>query len=348
VSVEGKLVPWQVSVHIPGLPEDEDPDYECLMVPQVLLDKPKQMEELGFTFDDERGNYYHHGTEFGRRKAELEETSIDKFANFLDEIRSGLKGAGTNNGLVLVFETGEDLAIIQHLFNTHNHNIFFETVKGLSCLDHYVGVTRSKNPASYTWPFYTYQSSDGGRWISTVTKDGVQHKVEAYTKPECIYNITCKLLGYVPTYLNFTKWYCYHVNHPEVLAMTAVREHILELMSLQYYVDRQLFTNRVEIVLEGVYAVRSQVDGNRVYNSCSRQVIRRLVALGFTNKVLLKSFQQDQAYEIPDTVFLQDMTEVQRLRVHEQTNHIRNIIKQFYMQRINPPVANPQYFANNA
>ena len=84
VSVEGKLVPWQVSVHIPGLPEDEDPDYECLMVPQVLMDKPKQMEELGFTYDDERGNYYHHGTEFGRRKAELEETSIDKFANFLD------------------------------------------------------------------------------------------------------------------------------------------------------------------------------------------------------------------------------------------------------------------------
>ena len=103
---------------------------------------------------------------------------------------------------------------------------------------------------------FNFQSSDGGRWISTVTKDGVQHKVEAYTKPECIYNITCKLLGSVPTYLNFTKWYCYHVNHPEVLAMTAVREHILELMSLQYYVDRQLFTNRVEIVLEVLLTCR--------------------------------------------------------------------------------------------
>ena len=38
--------------------------------------------------------------------------------------------------------------------------------------------------------------------------------------------------------------------------MTAVREHILELMSLQYYVDRQLFTNRVEIVLEVLLTCR--------------------------------------------------------------------------------------------
>ena len=84
VSVEGRLVPWQISVHIPGLPEEEDPDYECLMVPQVLLDRPKILEELCFTYDDERGNYYHHGTEFGRRKAETEEASLEKFANFLD------------------------------------------------------------------------------------------------------------------------------------------------------------------------------------------------------------------------------------------------------------------------
>jgi hypothetical protein len=348
VSVEGRLVPWQISVHIPGLPEEEDPDYECLMVPQALLDRPKILEELCFTYDDERGNYYHHGTEFGRRKAETEEASLEKFANFLDELRSGCKGAGSNNGLVLVFETGEDLAIIQHLFNTHKHNVFYDAIKGLCCLDHYVRVTRPACPASYTWPFYTYKTSDGGRWISTVTKDGVHHKVEALTKPECIYTITNQLLGAVPTYLNFTKWFCYPVQHSEVSAMTDVREHILELVPLQNYVDRQLFTNRVDIALEGVYAVRSAVDGNRVYSSCSRQVVRRLVALGFTNQVLLKSFQQDPAYEIPSTVFLQDMTEVQKLRVHEQTDHIRNIIKQFYMQRINPQPIHQQYSANNS
>ena len=83
-----------------------------------------------------------------------------------------------------------------------------------------------------------------------MTKDGVHHKVEALTKPECIYTITNQLLGAVPTYLNFTKWFCYPVQHPEVSAMTAVREHILELVPLQNYVDRQLFTNRVDIALE--------------------------------------------------------------------------------------------------
>ena len=42
------------------------------------------LADLGFTYDEERGLYHHHGTEFGRRKADLEDVSLDKFANFLD------------------------------------------------------------------------------------------------------------------------------------------------------------------------------------------------------------------------------------------------------------------------
>ena len=84
ISVDGRLVPWQVSVHIPGLPEDEDPDYECLMVPNALADRPKLLEDLGFTYEMERKSYYHHGSEFGRRKAEPEEVSVEKFGSFLD------------------------------------------------------------------------------------------------------------------------------------------------------------------------------------------------------------------------------------------------------------------------
>ena len=84
---------------------------------------------------------------------------------------------------------------------------------------------------------------------------------------------------------------------------------------ISYYFNVCFAFSRISFIfnlylLQGVYAVRSAVDGNRVYTSCSRQVVRRLVALGFTNQVLLKSFQQDPAYEIPSTVFLQDMTEV--------------------------------------
>jgi len=339
VSVDGNQVPWQVSVHIPGLPEDEDPDYECLMVPEALCEKPGLLADLGFTYDEERGLYHHHGTEFGRRKAEMEDVSLDKFANFLDELRSGLKGAGTNNGLVLVFETGEDLAVIQHLFNKHKISVFYDAVRGLCCLDNYQRVTRSEVSSSYTWPSYTYKvGDDGGRWISTVSRDGVHTKVEAVTKPECIYTITCQLLSVTPTYNNFTKWYCYPVQHSQVATMTAVREHIIELLPLQFYVDRQLFTKHVEIALEGVYAARNQVDTNRVYSSCARQVIRRLVALDFTQDVLMKNFQ-DPAYEIPSSVFLQDLTEVQKLRVHEQTDLIRGLIKQFFTQKINPAAA---------
>lgn len=84
VAVEGRLVVWQVSTHIPGLADDEDPDYECLMLPDALVHKPHILNDLGFTFNDERNMYYHHGPEFGRRKADTEENSLEKFANYLD------------------------------------------------------------------------------------------------------------------------------------------------------------------------------------------------------------------------------------------------------------------------
>ena len=84
ISVEGRLVVWQISVHIPGLPEDNDPDYECLMLPAALADRPQQLNELGFTSDPEKKVNYHQGTEFGRRRADSEEVSLEKFANYLD------------------------------------------------------------------------------------------------------------------------------------------------------------------------------------------------------------------------------------------------------------------------
>ena len=73
------------------------------------------------------------------------------------EIRSGLRGAGPNNGLVLLFETGEDLALVQQLLSRHRHDIFLDVVKGVACLDHYLRVTRPARPAAYSWPAYQYR-----------------------------------------------------------------------------------------------------------------------------------------------------------------------------------------------
>jgi hypothetical protein len=46
------------------------------------------------------------------------------------------------------------------------------------------------------------------------------------------------------------KWYSYPVSHGETSRMASSLEHILELLPLQNHVDRQLFTNRVPVVLE--------------------------------------------------------------------------------------------------
>jgi len=332
VSVDGRLVAWQVSVHVPGLPEDEDPDYECLMLPNALEERPQQLGDLGFTYDMEKQVYYHQGTEFGRRKAESEDISLEKFANYLDEMRSGLKGAGKNNGLVLLFETGEDLHLVKQLFNKHRHDVFLDCIKGLTCLDHYMRVSRPGRSAAYTWPSYQHKVGEGGKWTASITSNAsTVEKIEAITKPECVYKICVGLAGGVqPSYNNFTKWFCYPSNHPEISNMTVGLEHTLELLPLQNFIDRQLFTNRVELKLEGVFAARSEVESLRPYNACARQTVRRLVVLGFNLEVLKKSFRSDPNFEIPSSVFLQDLTEVQKLRLHEQTDIIRKTIKQYF------------------
>jgi len=87
---------------------------------------------------------------------------------------------------------------------------------------------------------------------------------------------------------------------------------------------------RRSLSFQGVFSARSEVEATRPHNACARQTVRRLVALGFHLDVLKKSFQSDTNYDIPTSVFLQDMTEVQKLRVHRQTDQIRKLIKQFF------------------
>ena len=331
VPVEGQLVIWHISVHIPSLPDNEDPDYECLMLPELLREK-RIWRDLGFTYDTTRNMFYHQGTEFGRRWADPEEVSLEKFINYLDEIRSGLHGAGPNNGLVLLFETGEDMALVQQLLNRHRHHIFLDTVKGVTCLDHYLRATQSGQTVVTDWPVFRYRLGEAGFWTASVSRAGSPaSRIKAETKPECIYNICENLLGAPPDFNNFIKWYSYPVNHSEIILMSSSLERIYELLPLQDHIFQKLFTNRVPIVLEGIYAARSEVETAWPHKACARQTIRQLVSLGFTLDVLMKLFRVDPQYDIPSIVFLQHMTEVQKLRVHRQTEQIRGIIKQYFV-----------------
>ena len=98
------------------------------------------------------------------------------------------------------------------------------------------------------WP----KVGEGGKWTASITSNAsTVEKIEAITKPECVYKICVGLAGGVqPSYNNFTKWFCYPSNHPEISNMTVGLEHTLELLPLQNFIDRQLFTNRVELKLE--------------------------------------------------------------------------------------------------
>ena len=72
----------QVCLHTPGLPDEQDPDFECMMVPSGVGEA--RLHEAGFMFNQEKGVWYHQGTEFGRRKAEAEEKSVEKLVSYLE------------------------------------------------------------------------------------------------------------------------------------------------------------------------------------------------------------------------------------------------------------------------
>jgi hypothetical protein len=104
------------------------------------------------------------------------------------------------------------------------------------------------------------------------------------------------------------KWYSYPVDHSETSRMSSCLDKILELLPLQNHIERQLYTKRVPVVLEGIYAARNEVEAAQPHKTCAHQTIRRLIFLGFTL----------------------DVNEVQKLRTHRQTNEIIRIIKRYF------------------
>jgi len=279
IPVEGRLAVWQICLHTPGLPDEQDPDFEMMMVPGGVGEG--RLQEAGFMFNQEKGVWYHQGTEFGRRKAENEEKSVEKLVNYLEELRGGGRGAGLNNGLVLLFECAEDFGLVRSLLSGHSADIWSDTVRGVGCIDHY---TRQADiPATYCPPYYKFCVGGEGKWLTTlnINTEGVQRqvKIEAETRAEMVYNILCDLLGSAPTYETFTKWYCYPSQSDTVATMAGNLELQRQLLPLQTHVDRQLFNSRVQCVLEVLYLVKALVVVIRIcvsVNSCPSDLLQTI------------------------------------------------------------------------
>ena len=60
-----------------------------LMVPSGVPDL--KLQDAGFMFNVEKKVWYHQGTEFGRRKADTEERSVERLVSYL-EVRPDCPG----------------------------------------------------------------------------------------------------------------------------------------------------------------------------------------------------------------------------------------------------------------
>ena len=237
------------------------------MVPSGVNDL--KLQDAGFMFNVEKKVWYHQGTEFGRRKADNEEKSVERLVSYLEvrdrldsvrqtvssrvqELRGGGRGAGLNNGLVLLFECSEDFGLVRGLLSGHSSDIWVETVRGVGCIDHYS--RQREHVSTYTPPYYKVCLGGDNKWLTTlnITAEGAQRqvKIEAETRAEMVYNILCYVSGTTPTYDTFVKWYCYPSQSITMTTLAGNLELQRQLLPLQNHVDRQLFNARVQCVLE--------------------------------------------------------------------------------------------------
>ena len=239
-----------------------------------------KLQEAGFMYSMEKSVWYHQGTEFGRRKAENEEKSVEKLVSYLEvglylseklkilyhffllqELRSGGRGAGLNNGLVLLFECAEDFGLVRGLLSSHSADIWSHVVRGVGCIDHYT--RQAEIPTTFSPPYYKVCVGGDSKWLTTLTTttpsssspltptgEQRQVKVEAETRAEMVYNILCDVSGKAPTYDTFIRWYCYPSTSMTMTSLAGNLELQRQLLPLQNHVDRQLFNARVQCVLE--------------------------------------------------------------------------------------------------
>ena len=71
------------------------------------------------------------------------------------EIRSDGRGAGLNNGLVLLFESAEDIGMVRGLLSSHSADIWSHVVTGVCCINDYTRqaeIPNSLSPLATTSP----------------------------------------------------------------------------------------------------------------------------------------------------------------------------------------------------
>ena len=109
---------------------------------------------------------------------------------------------------------------------------------------------------TFSPPYYKVCVGGDSKWLTTLhtgtteAGDLRQVKVEAETRAEMVYNILCDVSGSAPTYDSFIRWYCYPSQSITMTTLAGQLELQRQLLPLQNHVDRQMFNNRVQCVLE--------------------------------------------------------------------------------------------------
>ena len=137
--------------------------------------------------------------------------------------------------------------------SSHSYDIWSDTVRGVGCIDHYT--RQAEIPTTFSPPYYKVVVGGDNKWLTTLTTtsqtgDQRQVKVEAETRAEMVYNILCDVSGSMPNYDRFIKWYCYPSTSITMTTLASNLELQRQLLPLQNHVDRQLFNERVQCVLE--------------------------------------------------------------------------------------------------
>ncbi len=324
IQLQGKSQLYELSVYAQDLTS-----LTVYVTPEPMKSQPELLESLGFVANPDRDEYYFVKVGVGVVKTLTLKKAAQNVTHFLEEKRQA-SAENANNGIVLNFYEEEELVTVMEALEQAGHkDLFIDTVKGFGCLDSYIKKHRSRQ-LSYSGPKLSIGTDDS--FFHAEVRRGLSSRdLVSKSKAESLFQATEFFLDAPPNYSNYYRDHCFPCFGSRASEIRSQQQRLSEMFHLEVFLAARLREWGGELSLEGVYGTgkRSGRDLRDKHSTVARRVCRMLVEKGLHMKSLRKTFTKSGS-SLSSSVLLEGMSEVQRLRVIEQTMRCLHIVKEYF------------------
>lgn len=331
VELKGKPHLYELSVYMSDMTH-----LNLYIVTDGLAKQPDTLENLGFVANPDRHEFYFVQVGIGCVKAISVQKAFDRLCDFLESKRSSAATSeNRNNGLVLVTNTREELAVVlRAIDNTKHDSLLLDVVKGFGCLEVFIDRNRSRK-LTYGGPklnlggdecFYHTEAKKGLAGANLVSK----------CKAEALFQTIELFLDKAANYKNFIQPYCFPSFSPALDEMKKRLGQMFEMYPLVVFIAANLKSQErsCTLYLEGVFAPSQTRDLRDKATIVASRLCRVLVEAGLDKDALYRAFKRQPEFAINSSVVLERMSSMpQRLKVMDQTVRAVKCIRHYFSNK---------------